>query len=144
MRKYCIKIQFVIVKIVKTKRQNKVLLTKKLSPSGNIRNYSRKLVSFFLLLNWIFFQYFLIERGYFYSRILNSYWHSNFLIIIIASSLMHLMHFKIYLHKRLESLNVFIVIKIYFKSSITLWTLCIKILELRSLDGILSVSSHQM
>ena len=45
--KYCLKIQFVIVKIVKTKWQIKVLHTKKLSSSGQKKVVLSKTFSFF-------------------------------------------------------------------------------------------------
>ena len=117
-RKYCKKIQYVVVKIVKIKQQNKVLLTEKLTPSGHTRNYSLNLFSFRKL---NFLQYFLIKRGQFNSRILFSYWHSNFLAQLLNQYCFQaeLSHFKVYLHKCSNSLDILRVLKFDFELSLT-------------------------
>ena len=58
MRKYCKKIQFIIVKIVKTKRQNKVILTKKVKSKRPYKVLLSKTFSFFSFRKLNFFAIF--------------------------------------------------------------------------------------
>ena len=113
MRKYCKENQFVIVMNSKIQWINKVLLSRK-SKLQNKVLISKKMF-FFSFRKLIFFQYFYIEKGNFFSRI--SYMHSIFLAQLFDYYCFwpELVPFKIYLHKLWKSLNIFRVIKVDFK-----------------------------